>query len=100
MVTRYPPAGAAAVVARFALMVAPVAGGVTVAGTVQVTPAGAPSTAQLNVTLPVSPFSDFTCNERAAVAPALTERSPAVKEVRLKSFTESVTALERTMPNA
>src|SRR3954467_12233011 len=80
--------------------VAPVALGVTVAGTVQVTPAGAPAIAQLRATEPVSPFCDFACTLRVAVAPALMERSPTVVEVRLKSLTDSVTGLERTMPNA
>src|SRR3954468_22469604 len=80
--------------------VAPVALGVTVAGTVQVTPAGAPAIAQLRATEPVSPFCDFACTLRVAVAPALMERSPTVVEVRLKSLTDSVTVFERTIPSA
>ena len=78
----------------------PVALGVALAGTVQVTPAGEPATPQLKATLPLSPLRDFSWTLRIADAPALTERSPIVVEVRLKSFTASVTVFERTIPSA
>src|SRR3954469_12152745 len=64
---------------------------------VQFVPSGAPSIAQTRATLPVNPFRPFTETVFVMLVPTLVEIAPAA--VRVKSFTESVTFVERVMPS-
>src|SRR3954468_7995698 len=62
--------------------------------TVHPIPAGAPSIAQLNTTIPVKPFNPFTSTVSVMLVPTWVE-TIGVFAVTVKSFTASVTLVER-----
>src|SRR5438105_6334258 len=65
---------------------------------VQFTPGCGSTIAQVSVTLPVKPFTPFTTRVSVTLLPTLVA-TVARLAVTVKSFTESVTLVERVMPS-
>src|SRR6266705_987081 len=64
----------------------------------QAVPTGVPTIAQPSATGPVNPFKPFTRSVSVMLVPTLVA-TVAVLAVTVKSFTESVTLVERVMPS-